>query len=167
MNRRADQQRGQSLLEFALVLPIFFLLLFGAIDLGRVIWAQDNLKAAAREAARYASVHGGSDVTGCPTGPNLAGSAGSGCTAWNPDSKEPTRSHARKHLIAPGGNVVITVCYFDRVACTGNADETNATNKRGEFVTVRISSRLDLTTGTLLGLGSFDLSGASTVLINN
>ncbi len=49
-------QRGQSLTEFALVLPIFMLIVFGLIDVGRAIWLQNTFNYAAREAARYASV---------------------------------------------------------------------------------------------------------------
>ena len=52
-----------------LVIPIFVLLLVGTFDLGHVVWANDALSSAAREAARYAIVHGGSSSTACPVGP--------------------------------------------------------------------------------------------------
>lgn len=52
-HRRA---RGQSLVEFALVLPVFFILLFGLIDMGRFVYMNSTLSQAAREAARVASV---------------------------------------------------------------------------------------------------------------
>ena len=45
-SRRAS--RGQALAEVALVAPIFFLMVFGIIDLGRVIWANDVVANAAR-----------------------------------------------------------------------------------------------------------------------
>lgn len=48
--------RGQALIEFALVLPLFALLVFALLDLGRVIYAQHTLAQAAREAARTAVV---------------------------------------------------------------------------------------------------------------
>jgi Flp pilus assembly protein TadG len=48
--------RGQSLVEFALVLPVLALLLMGIIDFGRIISAQLIISDAARDAARYASV---------------------------------------------------------------------------------------------------------------
>lgn len=57
---------GQSLVEFALVLPIFLLLLFGLIDIGRFVYTANALNQAAREGARYGSVAGG--VAGCAGG---------------------------------------------------------------------------------------------------
>jgi hypothetical protein len=54
--RRRDRTRGQSLVEFALVVPIFFLLLFGFIDVGRFVYTTTAYGQAAREGARYASV---------------------------------------------------------------------------------------------------------------
>ena len=42
--------------EFALVLPIFFLILFGIIDGGRMIFVNNQLSEAAREGARWGSV---------------------------------------------------------------------------------------------------------------
>ena len=47
-------RRGQSLVEFALVVPLFFLLLFGIIDIGRVMFVQMTLQHALREAGRFA-----------------------------------------------------------------------------------------------------------------
>jgi Flp pilus assembly protein TadG len=48
-------QRGQGLLELALVLPLLLLLLMGAIDLGRVFSAYAAISNAAYEAARQAA----------------------------------------------------------------------------------------------------------------
>lgn len=45
---------GQSLVEFALVAPLFFLLIFGVLDLGRVLFTQMTLQHALRQAGRYA-----------------------------------------------------------------------------------------------------------------
>ncbi|QSO50336.1 pilus assembly protein [Alicyclobacillus curvatus] len=53
---------GQSLVEFALVLPVLLLLLLGIIDFGRVLSAYYVVDHAARDAARYASI-GASDST--------------------------------------------------------------------------------------------------------
>lgn len=46
---------GQSLVEFALVLPIFLLLLFGVIDGGRAIFAYNQMSQVTRAVARVAS----------------------------------------------------------------------------------------------------------------
>jgi Flp pilus assembly protein TadG len=53
---RAQRSRGQSLVEFALVLPVFMLLLFGLIDMGRYVYMNSTLSQAAREGARVAAV---------------------------------------------------------------------------------------------------------------
>ena len=46
---------GQSLVEFALVIPIFLLILFGLIDMGRAVYSNNTVGQAAREAARLAA----------------------------------------------------------------------------------------------------------------
>jgi TadE-like protein len=57
---------GQALVEFALVFPIFLLLLFGLIDVARFVYLNNAFNEAAREAARYGSVE--QWQYGCPTG---------------------------------------------------------------------------------------------------
>lgn len=49
-------EKGQSLVEFSLVLPILVLLLFGIIDFGRIFHAYLTVDHAGREAARAASI---------------------------------------------------------------------------------------------------------------
>jgi Flp pilus assembly protein TadG len=50
-------QRGQSLVEFALILPIFVLVLAGLFDLGRAVYAYNTISNASREAVRVAIVN--------------------------------------------------------------------------------------------------------------
>jgi Flp pilus assembly protein TadG len=52
-----EARRGQALVEFALVIPIFLLLLFAIFDLGRAVFAYNTLTSAAREGARLAIVN--------------------------------------------------------------------------------------------------------------
>lgn len=54
--RSSSADRGQSLVEFALVLPVFFLFVFGIIDGGRAILAYNQMSQATRNVARVASV---------------------------------------------------------------------------------------------------------------
>lgn len=54
-------EKGQSIVEFALVVPLLILLLFGIIDFGRTFHAYLAIDHAGREAARTASV-GGTDA---------------------------------------------------------------------------------------------------------
>lgn len=54
LTRRGDQ--GSAAVEFALVLPVLLLLLFGIIDFGRMLSAKITLTEAAREGARAAAL---------------------------------------------------------------------------------------------------------------
>ena len=51
-----QHQRGQNLVELALVLPVFMLFLLGILDLGRLLYAADVVANCAREGARYGRV---------------------------------------------------------------------------------------------------------------
>ena len=55
--RRRHGDRGQSLVEFSLVIPLFLLLLIAVFDLGRGVFAYNTLTNAAREGARMAIVN--------------------------------------------------------------------------------------------------------------
>ena len=55
------------MVEFALVAPVFFLLLFAVIEGGRFILYYETLANATREGARYGIVHGWKSY--CPSGP--------------------------------------------------------------------------------------------------
>jgi hypothetical protein len=63
--RRRRASSGQALVEFALVFPIFALVLFGIISIGLWAYYQQQLSSAARDAARYAAIH--SSSAQCPT----------------------------------------------------------------------------------------------------
>jgi Flp pilus assembly protein TadG len=54
-------QSGEAMVEFALVAPLFFLLVFGILDYGRLFYVQETLQYAMRQAGRFA-------VTGQSTG---------------------------------------------------------------------------------------------------
>src|SRR5215208_598578 len=53
--RRADRSRGQSLVEFALFLPIIMLLTLAALDFGRIYLGYINIQNMARIAANFAA----------------------------------------------------------------------------------------------------------------
>jgi Flp pilus assembly protein TadG len=54
--KNSKKESGQTLVEFALVLPILLILIFGAIEFGRVFHATHVITSAAREGARVAAV---------------------------------------------------------------------------------------------------------------
>lgn len=58
MLRRSRRSRGQAIVEFALAIPIFIVLVFGLIDVGRLVYVNNAISQGAREGARYGSVQG-------------------------------------------------------------------------------------------------------------
>lgn len=49
-------ERGATVVEFALVAPLFLLIVFAAIDVGRAYYTVNQLATAVREGARFAAV---------------------------------------------------------------------------------------------------------------
>jgi Flp pilus assembly protein TadG len=149
------RDEGQALTEVALVAPIFFLMLFGAIDLGRVIWANDVVANAAREGARYASVHAGT--------PALTTTV----------DKPAIRARATDFVVGAGGATTVTVCFSyvhvstQQHGCSGDVDEGPDAYAKGNLVTVVVSSDVPVVLGAILGFGAFTVTGESTVLVNN
>jgi Flp pilus assembly protein TadG len=61
-NPQASTLDGQGLVEFALAIPLFLLLLFGLIDIGRLVYVNNALAEGAREGARWGSVQSRSNA---------------------------------------------------------------------------------------------------------
>ena len=57
MGQRNRKQKGQSLVEFAMVVPFLLLVVVGTIELGRAYYYYNTLSKAVREGARYVSGH--------------------------------------------------------------------------------------------------------------
>jgi hypothetical protein len=156
--------RGQAMVEFALIFPIFILLLVGLFDLGRVIWVNDTLATAAREAARYAIVHGAKSL--CPVGPGTPGTVSVSCPNPSP-SRQSIKDVAHTWASGTSANVTVHVCYGVVTSCTGDTDALNATNTRGTPVMVTVTSSVGLSLPSLVGFSGFDLSATSTMLVNH
>lgn len=63
--RRRRRSGGQSLVEFALVIPIIVLLVAAFVEIGRAVFAYNTIANAARQGARVAAVNQLEDVTDC------------------------------------------------------------------------------------------------------
>ena len=85
---------GTAVVEFALILPLLLLLVFGAVNFGALMYDQSVITNAAREWARWASVHS-------------TASTGSGCTnsfsAVPADPCQVAYSYAYNRLISFNG----------------------------------------------------------------
>ena len=118
---RTRQTRGQALVEFSLVAPLFFLLLFGIIEAGRFVFFHEILANATREGARYAIVNGANvDPIGCPSGPPAPGSVPCDTTGAN------VISRVRQSAFGVGNAAAVTPVW-------------DPDNSRGSTVTVSAS----------------------------
>lgn len=137
------------MVEFALVAPIFFLVLFGIIEAGRFMLYYETLNNATREGARYAIVNG-ANTLGCPTGPPAPGS--SPCDTAGADVVERVRRAAFGVL---GAGVTVTPSWHDP-----------ATNGRGSTVTVRASYTYSALI-PIVPLPAITVEAESSLVVNN
>lgn len=70
--RRQRSERGSTMLEFALTFVIFLMFVLGGFEMGRAIWTYATLSHAAKQAVRYAMIHG-ADNTGADENGNALG----------------------------------------------------------------------------------------------
>jgi Flp pilus assembly protein TadG len=101
MRRRGGLRRdehGGTLIEMAIVLPTFFLMLFGYFNFAVVLFEYCNANYAARVGVRYAALHSNSSLNPATT---TSIEAVIGANLWLPPSVTP-------HYIVnrPGGNIV-------------------------------------------------------------
>jgi Flp pilus assembly protein TadG len=67
--RAAKEEHGQNLVEFALVITVVLMMIFGIIDFGRALYTYHFVAHAAREGSRYAMVRGADcQLTNCTEG---------------------------------------------------------------------------------------------------
>jgi len=144
--RLLRRQRGQALVEFALVAVVFIILVIGMIDVGRAVWNYNALAEATREGTRYAIVHG--SLSTDPSGPGS-----SHYTAPSTDTKVK-------------GTVQQFATGLDPSQLTVQAQWLDGDNKSG--------SRVKVTSGysfrpvlNFFGTVSFSMSSSSTMNIAN
>ena len=140
MVRSRPHERGQALVEFALVLPVFLLLLFGLIDGGRYVYMNSVLSQAAREGARVGAAEA-SWISKTTTDDPSCVAAESSITAANPgahvcpatatgasNSLQADVISAANRMVAPFALVTSANVYF---SCqpVGTVPTANWTNK--------------------------------------
>lgn len=54
-----QSESGAALVEFTILMPVLFLILFGIVEFGMIVFTQNNMTNAAREGARTSAVQGG------------------------------------------------------------------------------------------------------------
>jgi hypothetical protein len=119
VRRRAIQKpasRGQALVEFALILPLFIMVLTGVIVLGIIVFYNQQLTNAAREAARFAAIHSASDPF-CPVAGHLdpasppLGYPPGGCDTVAASWPQMTAFARSKVFGVNPANVMISACW--------------------------------------------------------
>lgn len=153
-----SRRRGQALVEFALVVPFFFLLLFGIIEAGRFIFYYESLSHATREGARYAIVNG-ANTLGCPSGPAAPGT--SACDTSGANVVARVRQAA---LGVPSGGITVNRCWWYTACDYGTHGDGD--NARGATVTVSASFTYS-TLLPLVPLPPITVNAESTLVINN
>lgn len=126
LHRRSH--RGQTLVELALILPLFLMLVIGIVILGIGVFYQQQVTNAAREAARYASIH--SATAQCPTVPRLpydptgANKPLSYTRCDRPENNWPNMTAAGRSVIfgLPASDVQISACWSGYRTSGGSGD---------------------------------------------
>jgi hypothetical protein len=62
IKNRRDNERGSTLVEFAIGVTIFVTAMFAVMEFGRALWVHNALTDAARRGARYATLHTQADA---------------------------------------------------------------------------------------------------------
>lgn len=60
--KNRDNERGATLVEFAIGVTVFVTAMFGVLEFGRALWVHNALSDAARRGARYATMHAQADA---------------------------------------------------------------------------------------------------------
>jgi hypothetical protein len=98
---RQSRERGQALVEFALIVPLFLLIVVGMIQFGIALNYWLDLNRIANQGARWAVVNKYPD---CPDEP--------GCTL---------KRHLEKQVLSAGNTPIIDICFVD--SATGAVGE--------------------------------------------
>jgi hypothetical protein len=165
--RSGRRTRGQSLVEFALVIPIFLLMFFGLIDVGRFVYLNSTLSQAAREGARLGSVEASYRNSLDPACGALGGPV---CPAGDVVLRNHITAAANR-MMSPFGSVQTT-----QLSCvdssgtppTGNWTGSGCSNNApGGIISVRVTATFTPITPIISQLfGTKALAGSASMSIN-
>ena len=136
LDRRTGYDHGQTLVEFALVLPVFLLLLFGLLDMGRFVYLNSTLSQAAREAARVAAVEaswlGSTDVS--------CGTVGGPVCPANLAALRADMLAGANRMMAPFGSIALADLYTNcaTTAAVPVTTQTCTDTQINRYVSVRV-----------------------------
>ena len=131
---RRRGERGAAAVEFAIILPILIVLVFGIVEFSIAYNHQQGLHAAAREGARVASLPQSDQATidarvrSALQGVLSATDIQNATITVTPSGNQPCDS------AAPGTDVVVTVSAPDQLAVPLITNKTITLTGRGEFL---------------------------------
>lgn len=136
-----SREEGQALVEFALVAPLFLLLVAGIIQFGVALNYWLDLQRIANQGARWAVVNAYPD-----------------CPRDGPDEPcSPTlQEYLRSSPVSGGLDPDVEICFEEETGKPSGATT-------GDPVTVRLTTRLNLV--PILNIGHLDLSGVATMRV--
>lgn len=102
VTRRRNGESGAAAIEFAFVLPILLLLIFGMVDFARGFNAHVSLSGAAREGARELALETGNHETATiEAAPSLTGVTVTTPTSCDTDTKATLHAHYTFEFVTP------------------------------------------------------------------
>lgn len=139
-------RRGQSMLEFALALPVLLLIVFGIIEFGRLLLVYSSVFAASREAARY-----GASVDATDNGPRYQDCAGMRAAAVRAGVFAGiTPGNVEIHY--DSGQYTPDQSFYGLPTCTGSSSGYNAQLGDRIIVQVSVPYRPIVAYGPLMGI---------------
>lgn len=168
-------RRGQSMVEFALIVPLFLLMLFGLVDMGRLVYASTTMSQAAREAARVGSVE--AFWVGNTTDAACGQTAGPTCptneAALKTDIVDAANRMMEPFASIASGDVHLSCTILSATPPSGewtsppNGCSTASVRQPGNRISIRIAMDFEPIT-PLIGqfFNSIELSGSATMTIN-
>ena len=156
------------MVEFAVAIPILFLLILGTVEAGRFVFHYELVNNAAREGVRYAIVHGAR--SDCPSGPPPPGQTNP-CDPPGANVKVAV-SDAALGLVSVGDLFVFDPVWTSRGSLNNPSpgDTSNGHNGRGEYVTVFVDFVYDPVIRQFIDvpiLPPITISAESTLVVNN
>jgi Flp pilus assembly protein TadG len=136
--RRLNEERGSYMVEFAIVAFLFSIMLFGVVEMGRMILVYTTVANATRVGARYAIVHGGFRTGSGSTGPSGPG---------NTTQVETVVKNFASAGLLNTSRLTITVTYPDGNNAAGSAVNVVVTYPYDPFVRY-FNSPLSVTLGS-------------------
>ena len=124
MFRRRPRSRGQAVVEFAVILPVFLLITLGVVDMARVFTSYIALTNGVSNAAIYAG-QGTNYLKWCASGSSIAGA---GCTTSTRYSSNPDNIAYQIQVEATGltlSSITLASPQCDGAACSATSGYTN------------------------------------------